>query len=73
MISGRVDRHKEKFRYHIAYLEAGNKIHPIGQDPDEATTESWFGSSNTVRKDRAGLSIFHLRAKQLAQTVIAQA
>jgi hypothetical protein len=24
---------------HIAYLEAGNKIHPIGQDPDEATTE----------------------------------
>ena len=22
---------------HIAYLEAGNKIHPIGQDPDEAT------------------------------------
>src|ERR1700693_6190262 len=24
---------------HIAYLEAGNKIHPIGQDPDKATTE----------------------------------
>jgi hypothetical protein len=24
---------------HIAYLEVGNKIHPIGQDPDEATTE----------------------------------
>jgi hypothetical protein len=24
---------------HIAYLEAGNKIHPIGQDADEATTE----------------------------------
>jgi len=24
---------------HIAYLEAGNKIHPIGQDPDEATAE----------------------------------
>ena len=22
---------------HIAYLEAGNKIHPIDQDPDEAT------------------------------------
>jgi hypothetical protein len=24
---------------HIAYLEAGNKIHPIGQDSDEATME----------------------------------
>jgi hypothetical protein len=24
---------------HIAYLEAGNKIHPIGQDTDEATAE----------------------------------
>ena len=24
---------------HIAYLEAGNKIHPIDQDPDEATIE----------------------------------
>jgi len=24
---------------HIAYLEAGNKIHPIGQDSYEATTE----------------------------------
>jgi hypothetical protein len=24
---------------HIAYLEAGNRIHPIGQDPDEVTTE----------------------------------
>ena len=24
---------------HIAYLEVGNKNHPIGQDPDEATTE----------------------------------
>ena len=24
---------------HIAYLEAGNKIHPIDQDPNEATTE----------------------------------
>ena len=25
---------------HITYLEAGNKIHPIDQDPDEATAES---------------------------------
>jgi hypothetical protein len=24
---------------HIVYLEAGNKIHPIGRDPDEATAE----------------------------------
>jgi hypothetical protein len=24
---------------HIAYLAAGNKIHPIGQDPDDATPE----------------------------------
>jgi hypothetical protein len=24
---------------HIAYLEAGNKIHPIDQDPEKATTE----------------------------------
>jgi hypothetical protein len=24
---------------HISFLEAGNKIHPIGQDSDEATTE----------------------------------
>ena len=24
---------------HIAYLEAGNKIHPIDQDPNEATAE----------------------------------
>jgi hypothetical protein len=24
---------------HIAFLETGNKIHPIGQDSDEATTE----------------------------------
>ena len=24
---------------HIAYLEAGNKIHPIDRDPNEATTE----------------------------------
>ena len=24
---------------HIAYLEAGNKIHPIDQDPNEATIE----------------------------------
>ena len=24
---------------HIAYLETGNKIHPIGQDPNEATIE----------------------------------
>jgi hypothetical protein len=24
---------------HIAYLEAGNKIHPIAQDPNEATIE----------------------------------
>jgi hypothetical protein len=24
---------------HIAYLEAGNKIHPIDQEADEATTE----------------------------------
>ena len=24
---------------HIAYLEAGRKIHPIGQNSDEATTE----------------------------------
>jgi hypothetical protein len=24
---------------HIAYLEAGNKIDPIDQDPDEATRE----------------------------------
>ena len=24
---------------HIAYFEAGNKIHPIGQDPDKATEE----------------------------------
>jgi hypothetical protein len=24
---------------HIAYLEAGNKIHPIDQDSDEATAE----------------------------------
>ena len=24
---------------HIAYLEAGNRIHPIDQDPNEATTE----------------------------------
>jgi hypothetical protein len=24
---------------HIAYLEAGNKIHPVGQDPNEATIE----------------------------------
>jgi hypothetical protein len=24
---------------HIAYLEAGNKIHPINQEADEATTE----------------------------------
>jgi len=24
---------------HIAYLEAGNAIHPIGQDPQQATAE----------------------------------
>ena len=24
---------------HIAHLEAGNPIHPIGQDPDKATAE----------------------------------
>jgi hypothetical protein len=24
---------------HIAYLEAGNTIHPIGQDPEQATIE----------------------------------
>ena len=24
---------------HIAYLEAGNKIYPIDQDPDDATIE----------------------------------
>jgi hypothetical protein len=24
---------------YIAYLEAGNKIHPIGQDSDKATAE----------------------------------
>ena len=24
---------------HIAYLEAGNRIHPIDKDPNEATTE----------------------------------
>jgi hypothetical protein len=24
---------------HIAYLEAGNKIHPIGQDSDKSTAE----------------------------------
>ena len=24
---------------HIAYLEAGNTIHPIGQDPQQATAE----------------------------------
>ena len=24
---------------HMAYLEAGNKIHPIGQNPDKATAE----------------------------------
>ena len=24
---------------HIAYLEAGNRIHPIDQDPNEATAE----------------------------------
>jgi hypothetical protein len=24
---------------HIAYLEAGNKVHPIDQDPDLATAE----------------------------------
>jgi hypothetical protein len=35
-----VDRGKEKsLGDHIAFLEAGNKIHPIGQNSDEATIE----------------------------------
>src|ERR1700693_6035225 len=28
---------------HIAYLEAGNKIHPVGSASDEATTEFLVG------------------------------
>jgi hypothetical protein len=30
---------RKSLGHHIAYLEAGNKIHPIGQDPDKATAE----------------------------------
>ena len=28
---------------HIAYLEAGNKIHPIDQDPTKRQQNSWHG------------------------------
>ncbi len=30
---------RKSLTQHIAYLEAGNKIHPIDQDADEATAE----------------------------------
>ena len=30
---------RKNLRDHIAYLEAGNRIHPIDQDPNEATAE----------------------------------
>ena len=34
---------KESLGDHIAYLEAGNKIHPIGQEPTGRRQSSWFG------------------------------
>ena len=30
---------RKSLAVHIAYFEAGNKIHPAGQDADEATAE----------------------------------
>ena len=30
---------REKIGDHIAYLEAGNRIHAIDQDPNEATAD----------------------------------
>jgi hypothetical protein len=38
---------------HIAYLEAGHKIHPIGQDSDEATTE-FLGRLKQYRSEVQG-------------------
>ena len=38
---------------HIAYLEAGNKIHGIGRDSDEATTEL-LGRLKQYRSDVQG-------------------
>jgi hypothetical protein len=38
---------------HIAYLEAGNKIHPIDQDPNEATIE-FVGRLKQYRSDVEG-------------------
>ena len=38
---------------HIAHLEAGNKIHPIGQNPDEATVEL-LGRLKQYRSDVQG-------------------
>ena len=37
----------------IAYLEAGNKIHPIDQDPNEATTE-FLGRLKQYRSEVEG-------------------
>jgi hypothetical protein len=38
---------------HIACLEAGNTIHPIDQDPDEATTE-FLGRLKQYRSEVEG-------------------
>ena len=38
---------------HIIYLEAGNKIHPIDQDADEATAE-FLGRLKRYRLDVEG-------------------
>ena len=57
---------------HIAYLEAGNKIHPIDRDPNEATTE-FLGRLKQYRSDvRAGLFIFLRRASDALLSVAAR-
>ncbi len=38
---------------HIAYLEAGNKIHPIDRDPDAATAE-FLGRLKQYRSEVEG-------------------
>ena len=58
---------------HIAYLEAGNKIHPIGQDPDEATTEFLVRLKQYRSEVQGWLVHLPSEGEQLAQTVIAQA
>ena len=46
---------------HIAYLEAGNKIHPICQNPDEATAE-FLIQLKRYRSDVQGWLV-HLRLR----------